>query len=70
VPWGKTQHLPERVQHILGYYFHKTVEKDWTSLWAIDYNETRNAFEPPQTGEYKSHGANVLPSLARKIKDS
>lgn len=59
VPWAIAQTFPERVQHMLGYYSHRTFLPDWPALWLADYRELRDSLSPPPRTTYVSAGARM-----------
>lgn len=63
VPWDVAKAFPERVQHMLGYYSHKTFLPDWPVLWTYDYRDVRDALSPPPSETYVSAGARKLASF-------
>ncbi len=60
IPWGVAQNFTPRVQHMLGYYSHKTFLPDWPVLWTADYRDVRDSLEPKPDTEYVSAGAKHL----------
>lgn len=60
VPWEVAQKFPERVQHMLGYYSHRSFLPDWPILWTYDYRDVREVLSPPPAREYVSAGARTL----------
>ncbi|MEM1154462.1 MAG: phytanoyl-CoA dioxygenase family protein [Pseudomonadota bacterium] len=70
VPWEIAREFPERVQHMLGYFSHRTFDPEWPILWTSDYRDVRESLQPPARGDYispgqKTLGVNTLPeSLA------
>lgn len=62
VPWEVAQHFSNRVQHMLGFYSHRTFDPGWPILWTKDYRELRDSLEPSGAADYVSAGARALPS--------
>ncbi|MEP2988065.1 MAG: phytanoyl-CoA dioxygenase family protein [Parasphingorhabdus sp.] len=60
VPWEIAQKFPERVQHMLGFFSHKTFLPDWPTLWTADYRDVRDSLSPPPKGDYVCPGAKQL----------
>ncbi len=67
IPWEVAQDFSPRVQHMLGYYSHKTFLPDWPVLWTADYRDVRESLEPKPDREYVSAGAkSLISSIAVK----
>ncbi|MEM9668707.1 MAG: phytanoyl-CoA dioxygenase family protein [Pseudomonadota bacterium] len=60
VPWDVAKNFSERVQHMLGYFSHRTFLPDWPILWTSNYRDIRESLEPPASGDYVSSGARTL----------
>lgn len=60
IPWEVAQNFSPRVQHMLGYYSHKTFLPDWPVLWTADYRDVRDSLEPQPDVDYVSAGAKKL----------
>lgn len=63
VPWEVAKDFPERVQHMLGYFSHRTFLPDWPILWTADYRDVRDKLQPPASGDYVSPGAKTLEGI-------
>lgn len=59
-PWEVAQHLSPRVQHMLGYYSHRTFDPGWPILWTYDYRDLRDNLSPAPDPGYQSAGARLL----------
>jgi len=69
VPWDVAKNFPERVQHMLGYYSHRSFMPDWPILWTYDYRDVRESLSPAPTGNYVSAGAKKLATFEEMMAD-
>lgn len=67
VPWDVARKFPERVQHMLGYFSHRTFMPDWPILWTSDYRDVRDSLIPAPSGRYVGPGEKMLGAVVEEM---